>query len=566
MAANSDARLRYLSAVFLIAASILTAKLFFLQVIKAEDYKTQANRQYERPAGPTFDRGSIYFTNRDGQEVSAATLQTGYSLVINPTKLQDPEAVYGALNTVYPLDYVNFIARAGKNNDPHEEVGSRLTANQAKTVSALNLTGVGLIEQKWRFYPGGTLAAHLLGFVGYQGNDYSGRYGLEKYYDNNLRREEPLSFSNFLGRIFLGLAEPASSTNQPGDIVTTVEPTVQRFLEHELESVQTNWQPTLTGGIIIDPKTGAIISLAAQPTFDPGGKQSDVERLTNPLVERVYEMGSIVKPLTIGAGLDAKVITPTTTYDDQGVIAFGDREIGNYDRRGRGVVSMQEVLNQSLNTGVVYVMQQLGGARLAKYFQDFGLLGEKTGVDLPGESGGLADNLKSRRAVEYATASFGQGFANTPLAITAALSTLANGGALVRPFVVQKIVYETKLTKETEPTIRRQVISPEAASTTTAMLVQVVDKALLGGKERLAHYRVAAKTGTAQIRQPGGGYYSDRYLHSFFGYFPASNPRFTIFLYAVAPQGAEYASATLAKPFFNLVKFLLNYYQIPPDR
>ncbi len=565
MAANSDARLRYLSAVFLIAASLLTAKLFFLQIIRGEDYKTQADRQYERPAGLTFNRGNIYFTSRDGKEVSAATLQTGYLLAINPIKLKDSETVYSALNAVYPLDYANFIARASKNNDPHEEIGSRLTADQAKAISALNLTGVELIEQKWRFYPGGTLAAHVLGFMGYQGNDYSGRYGLEKYYDRLLRREEPLSFSSFLGRIFLGLAEPSSSTNQPGDVVTTIEPTAQRFLEHELEAIQTAWNPSLTGGIIMDPKTGAIISLAALPTFDPGEKQSDVKHLINPLVERVYEMGSIVKPLTMGAGLDAKVVTPTTTYDDQGVITFGDREIGNYDRRGRGVASMQEVLNQSLNTGAVYVMQQLGGDRFVKYFQDFGLLGEKTGVDLPGESGGLADNLKSRRAVEYATASFGQGLANTPLAITVALSALANGGALVRPFVTKKIVYETKLTEETKPIIRRQVISPEAASTTTAMLVQVVDKAL-GGQKRLPRYQVAAKTGTAQIRQPGGGYYSDRYLHSFFGYFPASNPRFAIFLYAIAPQGAEYASATLTKPFFNITKFLLNYYQIPPDR
>jgi len=227
---------------------------------------------------------------------------------------------------------------------------------------------------------------------------------------------------------------------------------------------------------------------------------------------------------------------------------------------------MQEVLNQSLNTGAVYVMQKLGSEHFAKYFQDFGLLSEKTGIDLPGELSGLANNLKSQRIVEYATASFGQGIAVTPLAITTALSALANGGNLVRPFVTQEIDYEIKLSAKTKPVIRRQVISAETANTITTMLVKVVDEALLGGQERLAHYQVAAKTGTAQIRQPGGGYYSDRYLHSFFGYFPASNPRFSVFLYAVEPKGTEYASATLTKPFFNITKFLLNYYQIPPDR
>ena len=154
----------------------------------------------------------------------------------------------------------------------------------------------------------------------------------------------------------------------------------------------------------------------------------------------------------------------------------------------------------------------------------------------------------------------------TPLAITTALSALANGGRLMRPFVTKEIDYETKPSIKTEPLVRRQVVSEATASTTTQMMVRVVDQAILGGRERLAHYQVAAKTGTAQIRDPQGGYYTDRYLHSFFGYFPASNPRFSVFLYAVEPQGAQYASQTMTKPFFNLAKFLLNYYQVPPDR
>ena len=566
MAANKKNRLWIIAAAFMVVAIVLISKLFFVQIIRGADYLVSADRQYERPASQFFNRGSIYFASREGKLISGATLQTGFSLVINPTQLKNPESAYNGLNAVIPIDRKNFLDRAAKTNDPYEKIVSRLTAEQAKLITALNLPGVELVEQKWRFYPGGTTAAQVLGFMGYQGNDYSGRYGLEKYYDRVLRREEPLTFSSFLGQIFLGLTNASNDADQAGDIVTTIEPTVERFLDHELESVETDWRPRLTGGVIMDPRTGAIVALGARPTFDPGGKQLDVEHLANPLVERVYEMGSIMKPLTVSAGLDAKVITPTSTYDDLGVVAFGDKEIGNFDRRGRGVVSLQEVLNQSRNTGAIYIMQQLGAARFEKYFQDFGLLDEKTGIDLPGESAGLAQNLKGHRAIEYATASFGQGIAVTPIAITAALSTLANGGELIRPFVTKEIDYKTKLSAKTEPLIRRRVISAEAASATTAMLVKVVDQALLGGQERLAHYRVAAKTGTAQIRQPNGTYYADRYLHSFFGYFPANQPRFSVFLYAVEPQGAEYASATLTKPFFNIAKFLLNYYQIPPDR
>jgi cell division protein FtsI/penicillin-binding protein 2 len=567
MAKNKNLRLHLLSAIFLVVASLLTAKLFFVQVVKGENYRTEADQEYKKPANKVFDRGTIYFTSRDGQRVSGATIQSGYSLVINPTQLKNPEAVYNALTAITPLDYANFLKRAGKPNDPYEELASHLTAEQAEAIKNLQLAGVQLVEENWRYYPGGTLAAHLLGRMSSQGgeNDYAGQYGLEKQHDQILRRADPLGFSNFLGHFFLGLTDASTSDAQFGDIVTTIEPTVENFLEQELEAINTAWHPKLIGGIIMDPKTGAIIALGARPGFDPGGKQFDIKNLTNPLVQGAYEMGSIIKLLTMSAGLDAKVVTPDSTYDDRGVIAFGNQEIGNWDRRGRGIVSMQEVLNQSLNTGAIYVMQQLGMDRFEKYFQTFGLLNEKTGIDLPGEISGQ-DNFKNHRAVEYATASFGQGISMTPLTALTALSSLANDGQLVQPFVTKEIDYENQPTVETKPVIKSRVVSAETANTITAMLVKVGDKALSHIQESLPRYQVAAKTGTAQISKPGAGYYPDRFLHSFFGYFPASQPRFSVFLFAVEPQGAEYASATLTKPFFNITKFLLNYYQITPDR
>ncbi|MFH1170906.1 MAG: penicillin-binding protein 2 [Candidatus Vogelbacteria bacterium] len=567
MVKNKNLRLHCLSAVFLIAASLLTAKLFFVQMVRGEDYRTEADREYKKPANKVFDRGTIYFTNRDGQRVSGATVQSGYSLIINPTQLKTPEAVYNALTAIVPLDYVNFLKRAKKLNDPYEELAEHLTAEQAATIRNLRLAGVQLVEENWRFYPGGILAAHLLGRMSSQGgeNDYAGQYGLEKQYDQILRRDEPLGFSNFLGHFFWGLADSPTTDKQFGNIVTTIEPTVENFLEQELNAIDAAWHPKLIGGIVMDPKTGAILALGARPGFDPGGKQFDIKNLTNPLIQGAYEMGSIIKPLTMSAGLDAKVVTPDSTYDDRGTIDFGNQEIGNWDRQGRGVVSMQEVLNQSLNTGAIYVMQQLGVNQFEKYFQAFGLLGEKTGIDLPGEIVGQ-NNFKNHRAVEYATASFGQGISMTPLTALTALSSLANDGQLVKPFVTKEIDYENQPPIETKSVIKRQVIAAETAKAITAMLVKVGDKALSQIQESLPRYQVAAKTGTAQISNPSGGYYSDRYLHSFFGYFPASQPRFSVFLFAVEPQGAEYAFATLTKPFFNLTKFLLNYYQIAPDR
>ena len=248
------------------------------------------------------------------------------------------------------------------------------------------------------------------------------------------------------------------------------------------------------------------------------------------------------------------------------MIEIDGRRIANYDGVARGRVNMQEVLNQSLNVGAVFVMQKLGAERFRQYFINYGF-GDKTGIDLPGEVGGLVKNLESPRAVEYATAAFGQGIAISPISMTRALATLANGGQLVRPHVI-KAFKRDQLHASTEvvPAVGRQVLKPETSKEITKMLVEVVDTKLANGAAKQARYSLAAKTGTAQMAKPDGGYYDDRYLHSFFGYLPASAPRFIIFMYLLKPQGVRYSSETLTAPFVNLVKFLINYYQLPPDR
>jgi cell division protein FtsI (penicillin-binding protein 3)/stage V sporulation protein D (sporulation-specific penicillin-binding protein) len=273
----------------------------------------------------------------------------------------------------------------------------------------------------------------------------------------------------------------------------------------------------------------------------------------------------IVKPLTMAAGLDAGVVSETDTYTDEGFLKIDDYTIYNFDKKGRGVVNMQAVLDNSLNTGVVYVARKLGQDAFKDYFTKFGLA-EKTLVDLPDEGSGSIANLDSKRDINFATASFGQGIAVTPINMTRALASLANGGYLIRPHVVSEINYKGFPTKKINTEESGKVLSEDTSRRITAMLVHVVDKALLKGTVALPHYSIAAKTGTAQISNPNGGYYTDRYLHSFFGYFPAYDPKFLVFLYAVHPQNAEYASQTLTMPFMDITQFLLNYYQIPPDR
>ncbi|MEK7650534.1 MAG: penicillin-binding protein 2 [Patescibacteria group bacterium] len=572
MSVNFTGRVRLLSLIIFIMILVLVSRLFFLQLIKNNFYADKADRQYQRPAGQLSDRGTIFFKQQNAQLVSAATMRDGFILALNPTLISsaspDLENIYSKLVNILPeLDHESFIAKASKSTDPYEEIATRLDQATADKIKSLKLSGVNLYKTRWRFYPAGATAAHALGFLNYEG---VGSYGLEKQYESLLKRESDKTFVSFLSEVlsdFGGSLWGKAVNTSEADIVTSIESTVQETLEQELALIKSKWQSETVGGIILDPHTGAVLAMAALPDFDPGGKKDNLNILANPLVERVYEMGSIFKPLTMAAALDAGVVKPSTTYFDAGTLMLNNKTINNFDFKSRGTVSMQEVLNQSLNTGAVFAMQKLGRIKFSEYMFKYGLA-EKTNIDLPGEVNNLITNLNSTRDIEYATAAFGQGLAVTPITMARALAVLGNGGVLVKPHVVTEISRNnSKLTQVIKPEIIRQVLKPETSKTITQMLVTVVDTALLGGQHKNERYSVAAKTGTAQQVRPGANSYDpDYFLHSFFGYFPASNPRFLVFLYQLHPQGAPYASATLTEPFMKLTKFLLNYYNVPPDR
>lgn len=566
-------RMRLLSAFILVVTAIIVGRLYQIQVVKADYYADRAEQQYVHTERDVYSRGSIYFTNKDGSTLSAAAIRSGYKLAANPEHITvSHEAFCTALQDYLTISTERCVERISAPGRVYVELLGQIDEAVGTEIRALDLDGARLYRSQWRYYPGGSLAARSIGFVAYGGSDNQlrGTYGLERFYDDELFTTNRIRTVNFFAELFSSTDELFAAGDEKkgsADIVTTLEPSVSRMLDSVLQKTNDTYESTITGAIVMDPKTGEIVAMNAVPGFDLNARSNaDIEQFRNPLVENVYEFGSTIKALTVAAGLDAGAITPQTTYYDSGSIELDDYTISNFDGRGRGTVLMQEILNQSLNTGVAFIVEQMGKESFRDYFIDF-KLGSETGIDLPNEVHGLVDNLQSPRDVEFATASFGQGIAMTPIATTRALATLANGGTLVTPHLVQKIAYHDGEVKEVRYPEGNRVLRTETSEEISRMLTEVVDDALRGGSVALPNHTVAAKTGTAQIPDPvNGGYYEDKFLHSFFGYFPAFDPEFIVFMYTVDPQGVRYASETLTNPFMEITQFLINYYSIPPDR
>ena len=566
-------RIRLLSGVILLVACLLLYRLYHIQIVYADFYQERAESQYVHTETDLYSRGSIFFTTREGSELSAASIKSGYVLAVNPTHVTtSPEDFCNQL-----IDYLTITAdrcqeRVTLPGRTYVELHNQVSNDDAEIIQALNLDGTLLYKTRWRFYPGDSLAARPIGFVGYsggEGNELRGIYGLERQYDDVLFEERRVLSVNFFAELFSNLGDMVyrKEENESGDIVTTLEPTVSRLVDDILLETNEEFDSKLTGAIVMRPDNGEIVAMNVVPGYNLNDRSgASIEQFQNPLVENVYEFGSTIKALTVAAGLDAGTIDADTTYYDGGSIDLDTFTIRNFDGRGRGTVPMQEVLNQSLNTGVAWIVDQMGKEKFRDYFLNF-KIGSETGIDVPNEAFGLIENLNSPRDVEYATASFGQGIALTPIAATRALATLGNGGKLVTPHLVKRIDYDDGREKEMLYPEGNQVISEETSEEISRMLANVVDDALQGGTVALPNHTIAAKTGTAQIPDPvNGGYYDDKFLHSFFFYFFAYDPEYIVFLYTVEPQGVRYASETLTSPFMEITKFLINYYSIPPDR
>ncbi len=539
------ARLRFLIlfSVFGLLYSSLILNVYRLQIKNGIYYAARAESQNRLTGAFAAQRGGIYFTDRSHDQIPAA-IQKDYSYVYAvPAEIKDPASVSAQLALMLGMDKEKLIGQLSKTGDPFELVMKKVAPEKIEAIELAKLEGIYVDKESYRFYPFTTLASHVLGFISPAANDSvpSGKYGIELRFNNELSGTE----GELTGDRVM---EPEAGKN----IELTIDSNIQSKAEAVLVDLIKK-QHAIAGTVIVqDPQTGKILAMGNYPTFDPN-KYSDanIAAFLNPAVQSVYEPGSVFKVVTMSAGIDSGSITPDTSFVDTGSVVLDGYTIKNWDHKAHGKVTMTNVIEQSINTGTVFAERRIGRSTFYSYLDKFGF-NNTTGIELPGEVVGNLKNLKSNaKDVNYATASFGQGIAITPIQLINAVSAIANGGTLYRPYVIEG----------TPPQAIRRVISEESAKKVTAMMVSAVKKAEVA---RIPKYHIAGKTGTAQIPDFQHGGYLESYIHSYAGFAPATNPKFTVLIKIDKPD-ALLAGATVVPAFRELAEYLLNYYSIPPD-
>ncbi|MDP2930180.1 MAG: penicillin-binding protein 2 [bacterium] len=548
--------------VLLLLGTAVIGRLFFVQVIKHDYYLAMAKGQQKFFSSVSGERGEIFFENGD----KLATNQIQKFVYIAPLEIKDKEQTAAMLSQILNLKK-DAIEKELSQETFYEVLKTGLTIKEVERIEQLaaSLPGVYLGQEEVRFFPQGETASQTIGFVD---SDKVGQYGLESYYQDILAGKEGIYEGEKGAKGFLLSFSTPEKPENGSNLVLTID----RQIQYESEKLLSQYQETLkfkSGTIIVvKPQTGEIVALANWPSFDPNTyeKEKDMAVFQNPATQKLFEPGSVFKPITMAAALEEKKITPQTTYIDEGVVYIGKIPIYNYDNRKYGERTMTEVLERSINTGAVFAEQQLGSNLFLEYLEKFKLF-EKTGIDLQSEAFSQNKEFKKGYEINFATASFGQGIEITPIQLVRAFCAIANGGKLVKPYLVKEIIDENGQKQKIVPEFSESIISSETSYKVASMMTNVIENGF-SKKAKIPGYFIAGKTGTAQvawsaldINKSG---YSDETVQSFIGFAPAFNPKFLILVKLDNPQvsTAEYSAMPI---FRDLAEYIIDSWQIPPD-
>lgn len=571
---RTDAALLFLA----LSMVVVIGRLFMLMVLQHDVYKGLAAGSHELYAQLFPERGAVYMQNSTSGALLPLAMNKDTYLVFADTREitsdEEAEDVAQQLAELFGYDeekkFSVFLA-VNKRNDPYEPIEQEVEEEVAEKIRELHLPGIGLVRRQRRYYPEGDLASHVIGFVG-KNEDGSpiGRYGVEGYWNEDLAgrpgffegiRSAKGTHIPLAGKLF-------EEAEDGADLVLTIDRTVQHQACTMLAAAAKTYEAQSASLVMMKPQTGAILAMCNVPAFDPNvyNQVGDISVYNNHSIFTPYEPGSIFKPITMAAAIDQEVLTPNSVYHDVGRIdANCTKDIQNADLKVYGDQSMTGVLENSINTGMVYVAQQLGKERFTTYLEQFGF-GVKQGIPLDTEASGTIDSLYEKKgdAIDCyaATASFGQGITVTPLQMVTAFSAIANGGTLMKPYVVKEVLRADGRIERTQPEELRRVLSTRAASLVSGMMVSVVDSGHAGGAGVPGYY-VAGKTGTAQIAGRGG--YTQDTNHSFIGFAPVDEPAFVMIVKFEKPK-VRFSASTAAPTFGKIANFALNYYGVQPSR
>jgi len=571
-----EKRIFFIYFCFIAVFFILASRLYALQIRDYSQFSDQAEDIHKATTILTPQRGLIYCQDKNNEYLPLAMNKKYYTLYVVPKEIENPEEISEALSEKTFLPYEEIFEKVNKPDDPYELILKKIDDEDfVNQIEQQNLQGVYFGEEYHRYYPFGSFAAQTIGFVA-EGDDGSikGRYGLEAYYDKILEGQSGVfqGIKDALGRLIRSTFSQEKKQVEGISIETTLDKNVQFATQNALEDLMITRKASKGTIIVMEVKTGRILALANWPTFD----LNDFAEITNYSVfrnyaaEERYEPGSVIKPFTMLVGLDTGKVTPDTTYVDKGYYEVGGYRVENYRNEVYGKSTMRNVLEFSINTGAIFVAQQVGNEELRKYFRQLGF-GEITGIDLPREITGDLSNLEYPKAnpTYFATASYGVGISVTPISLIRAYAIVANKGKIVTPYLVEgtrdSSGKQTSFVTLEKPENLTQVINQETAETLTSMLVGVIENGF-GWNAKIKGYSLAGKTGTSFISLEEEAGYSEEEVHTFTGFFPASDPEYVILVKMDRPQWGEgAASQTVTLAFKEVERFLINYYNIPPD-
>lgn len=549
--------------VFLIIGSIYH-RLFFLQVLSHEEFVEKAKNQHQYYEELDPKRGEIYLQNK-GKTYPAAVNEERDSLIIIPKNIIDVEGTAKTLAEITQLPFEEIKGKIEKNReDLYEIIKRKLTEEESLTIREKNLKGIELIPEYWRTYPGSPLASQIIGFIGYKDEEKIGQYGIEGHFDATLKGKGGFlkAEKDTSGRwISIGM-RTLEKAEDGDDLVLTIDQSVQYFTEKKLEEAVTKFEAASGNILVMEPKTGRILAMANYPSYD-NENYSEIKEASlfqNKCIQDQYEPGSIMKPMTYAIALDTGRMEPETMYTDNGSISMSGYTLHNFDGKGRGYIPMTTALDLSLNTGAIFAQQKAGKEKFYEQLKNFGF-GDTLGIELVGEAKGDIKNLAEMKDLNFATASFGQGVAATPLQMVTAFSSLLNGGTLMKPQIVEKVIKNDGEEITIPPKEIRRVISENTSKKIKAMLVSVVKNGW-SIKAAVPGYLIGGKTGTAEL--PAKGVYSKDTIHSFIVGAPMNDPRFTVLVKLDKVKAVEFSSDSSSPIARQILEFLFDYYNVSP--